>query len=217
MDREIRPVILRLLLQALPTALVRPGLDVIANLILRRHQRAMARLAPWAGKTFVIAPTDLSRALVLELAAPPKAPRLSLARPQDVVSATAILRGPLADLLDLLEGRADGDALFFSRDLSIEGNVEAVVALRNALDGEDVDLVEDVIAALGPFSAAARRFVKTTEYAASRLSRKLAELQAFMAAPALGRCNRLSDDIEALRQAMGVGADGARHSVKRQL
>jgi len=40
----------------------------------------------------------------------------------------------------MVDGTYDGDALFFSRDLSIEGDTEAVLALRNAIENADLDL-----------------------------------------------------------------------------
>jgi predicted lipid carrier protein YhbT len=41
--------------------------------------------------------------------------------------------------MQLLEGKLDGDALFFSRDLVVDGDTEAVVMLRNIIDGaEDI-------------------------------------------------------------------------------
>jgi predicted lipid carrier protein YhbT len=206
MDRTLRPVALRLLLQSLPAGLVRPALDLAVTLVLRRHRTVMERLEPWAGTCLVIAPLDLSRALALELAAPPRAPRLWIAAPQDFARAAAVLRGPLRDLLDLLEGRADGDALFFSRSLSIEGDTEAVLALRNALDGEAIDLVDDVLEAFGPLAGIARRIVADAEYAARRLGEGVAALQAFLAAPVLERCDRMSAEIAALRDAIGEGA-----------
>src|SRR5208282_1636479 len=49
-----------------------------------------------------------------------------------------IVRGPLLSLLGLLDGTFDGDALFFSRSISISGKVDALLALRNAI--EDADL-----------------------------------------------------------------------------
>ena len=53
-------------------------------------------------------------------------------------------------LLKLMEGRVDGDALFFSRTLNIEGDTEAVLTLRNAVDSADVRLV-DVLGGPVPF------------------------------------------------------------------
>jgi len=68
-------------------------------------------------------------------------------------------------LIDLLEGRLDGDALFFSRELTVEGDTEAVLLLRNAVDSDEVDLFEDLLSVLGPlagplrFAADARKAV----------------------------------------------------------
>ena len=52
--------------------------------------------------------------------------------------------------MGLVDGSYDGDALFFSRDLTVEGDIDAVVTLRNALDDLDTTLVQDIVAASGP-------------------------------------------------------------------
>ncbi|AGH97674.1 hypothetical protein A11S_851 [Micavibrio aeruginosavorus EPB] len=44
----------------------------------------------------------------------------------------------------MIDGRYDGDALFFSRDIYIEGDTEAVVCLRNALDDIDGNIADYV-------------------------------------------------------------------------
>lgn len=49
----------------------------------------------------------------------------------------------------MADGSIDGDALFFSRDLSITGNLEAAVCLRNALDDLDGSIMDDVFGAFG--------------------------------------------------------------------
>ena len=50
-----------------------------------------------------------------------------------------------------------GDAVFFSRALKVEGDMNVVVALRNALDSEDIDLKADVLRALGPLGTVLAR------------------------------------------------------------
>lgn len=50
----------------------------------------------------------------------------------------------------MIDGRYDGDALFFTRDLSVEGDTEAVVCLRNALDDVEGSIADDVAAFFGP-------------------------------------------------------------------
>ena len=76
----------------------------------------------------------------------------------------ARIAGPLAALIGLVHGAYDGDALFFSRDLVIEGDTEAVLALRNAIDNEELDL------------AARRRVVRTAGDARRRACAALAAL-----------------------------------------
>ncbi|WP_311768039.1 U32 family peptidase [Zymomonas mobilis] len=51
----------------------------------------------------------------------------------------------------MLHGESDGDALFFSRDLKVDGDMSVVVALRNAMDGVGEDLLRDVFSLPEPF------------------------------------------------------------------
>jgi hypothetical protein len=97
-------------------------------------------------------------------------------------------------LFDLMEGRLDGDALFFSRALVIEGNTEVVVALRNALDGEEIDLLDDVLSLFGPFNPLARLLAGRAEALLGRAAADLASLR-----------GALLDDIE--KQNRGQAAE----------
>lgn len=125
-------------------------LDRVLALFARRHPRAYAAMAELPRALVLLDPADQPAALALEVG-----PRVRLALvARDSVSPDAAVRGPLAALMDLLQGRIDGDALFFRRELRIEGDTALVVALRNALDGEDIDLAADVAAALGPAGVA---------------------------------------------------------------
>ena len=72
-------------------------------------------------------------------------------RPRRALPAhVAHISGRFLDLLELIDADLDGDALFFSRALVIEGNTEAVVSLRNALDDIDGSVAERVAAMFGP-------------------------------------------------------------------
>ena len=55
----------------------------------------------------------------------------------------------------MIDGSLDGDALFFSRDLRVSGDTEAVVALRNALDDFEGSALDSVVGSFGPLSAPA--------------------------------------------------------------
>jgi len=51
-----------------------------------------------------------------------------------------------------VHGTWDGDALFFSRDLMIEGDTSAALALRNAIDDAELDLSVEIAGLGGPFA-----------------------------------------------------------------
>ena len=72
------------------------------------------------------------------------------------MAATAVIRGPLLALVGLAEGRIDGDT-------------EAVVALRNALESAEIELAQDLLAPLGPLSRPLARLLEDAGDRASRL------------------------------------------------
>jgi predicted lipid carrier protein YhbT len=62
----------------------------------------------------------------------------------------ATISGSLRALMGMADGSYDGDALFFSRTIVVEGDIEAVLALRNAVDDAGVDVLRESAAVLGP-------------------------------------------------------------------
>lgn len=111
------------------------------------------RLGPWVGQDFVIDPVDMP--FLLHLRPDPGAPVLRALSRRVLPDHVARISGRFLDLLELVDADLDGDALFFSRDLVIEGNTEAVVSLRNALDDVDGSIAERVAAMHGPLGRAA--------------------------------------------------------------
>jgi len=109
---------------------------LIANTLAARPTFAR-RLAEHAGRTFAIDPIDCSFAFLLV----PGEDRSSVRVVRDLADAAwdARIAAPLLVLLGMIDGIYDGDALFFSRDLVIEGDTEAVLALRNALENAELD------------------------------------------------------------------------------
>ena len=86
-------------------------------------------------------------------------------------------------LIELLEGRVDGDALFFSRDLAIEGDTEVVLMLRNAVDSEVIDVLDDLTSVFGPLAGLARKAAVGALSVFSRLEEDMEILRTAMAAP----------------------------------
>ena len=140
----------RLLLAPVPLFVLQPFLARIAEYVARTRPELFARLGPHAGKRFLVDPTDLPFVLVLQ--PDPKRPRLRAYRRSEKARHDAGIAGTFLNLLDMIDGSLDGDALFFTRDLQVSGDTEAVVALRNALDDFEGSVVDDIVAAFGPLS-----------------------------------------------------------------
>lgn len=131
----------------LPLGPLQPLLTLTLSRIGRLHPDLYGRLGEHAEKRFGIAPTDLPFAFVLEPR--PERPQARVVR-RLPPGLDVRIRGPLSGLIGMAEGRLDGDALFFSRTLSIEGDMEATLALRNALDDARLDFGVILLGCLGP-------------------------------------------------------------------
>lgn len=157
------------LLRAVPLVIIQAPLERMVGAVARRHPSLFARLGGHAATTFLIDPTDLPFAF--RLWPRPDAPRIEVVRrPLPASSWDARIAGPLAALLGMVHGRLDGDALFFSRDLVIEGDTEAILALRNAIDDAELDLVAEAAAALGPLASVLERPARLVLPAVERLT-----------------------------------------------
>ena len=157
-----------LLLAAVPLAALQPIFAHIASHVARTRPELFARLGPHVGKHFLIDPIDLPFVLVLRPDA--ARPHLRAHRRSEQPHSDAAIAGTFLNLLDMIDGKLDGDALFFSRDLRVSGDTEAVVALRNALDDFDGSALDSVIAAFGPLSKPASLAVAALRGLGSRRS-----------------------------------------------
>lgn len=97
----------------------------------------MSRLGIHASRTFAIDPTDCPFTFILSF--PKGKPSLRLVPSLASERYDARIAAPLIVLVGMLDGTYDGDALFFSRDLVIDGDTEAVLALRNAIEDAELD------------------------------------------------------------------------------
>lgn len=115
---------------------------------MRKFSGVFGRLGPHRHSQFLIDARELPF-LVLLRPDPEKLEVLARSRRAEPYC-DARISGGLRDLLCLIDGGRDGDALFFSRNLDISGNLEAVVCLRNAIDDVDGSVAAELAAALGP-------------------------------------------------------------------
>jgi len=142
-----------ILLAPVPLALLQPIFNRIAIHVAQSRPELFKRLGPHAGKRFLIDPTDLP--FVLVLTPLPDRPLLTAHRREERPAHVAAIAGKFFDLLDMIDGSLDGDALFFSRALQVSGDTEAVVALRNALDDFEGSALDSVVASFGLLSTPA--------------------------------------------------------------
>lgn len=161
------PPALELLLRPLPLFPLRLALQQVAESLGRRRAGLFTRLGDHTGKVFLIDPTDLP--FVLRLKPNPAQPTVEPRRRQEAGHWDARIAGPLAALIGMVHGAFDGDALFFSRDIVIEGDTEAVLALRNTLDNAEIDLPAEIAAAFGPIGSALEPIARRVLPAMSRL------------------------------------------------
>ena len=148
----ISPPIFRPRLPAIPLLPLQPILKRIVRRIGAENPDMFNRLGPHTRARFLIDPTNLPFTLLLQ----PNPDNLSMTahfRASPPVC-DARISGKFLDLLQLLDGDIDGDALFFARDLIITGNTEAVVCLRNALDDVDGSIAQMVADMFGPLGRA---------------------------------------------------------------
>ncbi|WP_037373554.1 ubiquinone anaerobic biosynthesis accessory factor UbiT [Sediminimonas qiaohouensis] len=141
----LAPRPLALGLRALPLFPLAAPLSLLMRRLIAAHPGLITRLGAHGSCRFAIDPIDLPLVLLLQ----PEVERITVHRrpPPD---ADTRIAGPLAALLGLVHGTWDGDALFFSRDLVIEGDTGAALALRNAIDDAELDLAAEIAALSGP-------------------------------------------------------------------
>lgn len=150
------PQVLALAGQFLPLLPLQPVLGACLHGIKSRHPQIFDRLGIHAAKRFGLDPTDLPFSFLLE----PARTRPTIIVVRSMPRVDVRISGTLAALISLANGTCDGDALFFSRDIQIEGDMEASLALRNAVDEAGIDIVSESVAFLGPLSPVATRLVR---------------------------------------------------------
>jgi predicted lipid carrier protein YhbT len=135
-------------LRVMPLTPLSLSLTACSRKIAKTHPGLFHRLGAFDHTRFILDPVDLPFVICLE----PNGgvPRVTLARGKG--EGAARISGPLASLIGLVHGAYDGDALFFSRDLLVEGDTGAALALRNAVDDAELDLSQEIVSIAGPLA-----------------------------------------------------------------
>jgi predicted lipid carrier protein YhbT len=104
--------------------------------LARRRPAVFDRLGDHRAARFLIDPVDLPFAFLM--IPDGESAVVRVVSKDETLPSDVTIRGPILMLLGLLDGTFDGDALFFHRTVSVSGQTEAIVALRNAI--EDAEL-----------------------------------------------------------------------------
>jgi predicted lipid carrier protein YhbT len=131
---------------AVPLPVIQAAANRAFATVLDHHPGLLERMGSHANQTFAFVPTDLPWVFLIT----PGTHRLTVARHPARVLANATISAPIVLLLALLEGKADGDAAFFARGIEIAGDMEAILAVRNALDDAAIDLPRELASGKGP-------------------------------------------------------------------
>jgi predicted lipid carrier protein YhbT len=162
------PPPLALPLRFLPLLPLHFVLQRAAEGVRSRKPDLFARLEGHADKVFLIDLTDLPFVFCVSLN--PDHPSIEPRRREQGGEWDARIAGLFAALIGMVHGSYDGDALFFSRDIVIEGDTEAVLALRNALDDAEIDLPAEIAAAFGLSDTFADRLARRVFPVMSRIT-----------------------------------------------
>jgi predicted lipid carrier protein YhbT len=152
------PAFVAFALRPLPTGPLELVLQRLADSIVARHPQLIARMGGDSARCFGIEPLDLPFAVLIEVR--DGAVRLSVIPRAGGLQVDARIAGTLLSLIELVNGRYDGDALFFSRDLVVEGDIGAVLALRNAIDNAELDLLHEAAQLAWPSPGVAEQIMR---------------------------------------------------------
>lgn len=139
--------------QSLTLAPLQPLLQYIVGRVAAQSPEILERLGVHRGTRFLIDPVDLPFVLLLR-PTPGDLVLRAYAR-SELPAHDARIAGKFMLLVRLVDCEEDGDAMFFSRGLTISGDTEAVVTLRNALDDVEGSIAARVADLLGPPGRAA--------------------------------------------------------------
>ena len=114
-------------------------------------------------------------------------------------AAEAVVTGAFERLLACAQGGGDGDAMFFAREIEVTGNTDVLVALRNALDGAEIDLAGELAALAGPLHRPVAGGMARASALYTHASAGLDAFKADVRAPLQARLDAQAEELADLR------------------
>ena len=165
-ERELPVMLASDILGFFPMVALTPVLAILVRRLERTYPQLFEALASHEPCAIGVEPTDLDYRFIIRFGGRPTSLMPAAAFDE---SLDAHVRGDLATLLGLLDGCLDSDSLFFSRDLTVTGDMGAIVNLRNIIEREALDIFEVVAGMFGPV----RRPVRVAALILERRLRKV--------------------------------------------
>ncbi len=163
-------------LRAVPLPVIQKSVKKISENMQKKYPSFVERLSGLDQASWLINPVDMPFAFYLDIEDNHlniQALRKEGERPD----ASATIHASMPNLIKMMNGSSDGDALFFTRDLNIEGSTEAVVALRNAIDSTGADIGQEILAILGPLAMPAQKAGHILEQLYNRAKQDMSIMQ----------------------------------------
>lgn len=209
----LRPLFIKPLLQ--------PCLNLAAKIMQKKYPNVVQCLSEFESANLLIDPLDLPFSIMLSM----QSDKLLLTQvtKNQPIQYDAKITAAFWKLTQLMEGKIDGDALFFSRGLAIEGNMEIVLALRNRLDAEQIDLRKDLLSIWGPLAKPLGLIGNQLEKWLHRMDDDLTTMQSAIVGPTKNCCDRQERNIKKLSEQMATlekqldTSKAAINSLKRKL
>ncbi|WP_419901287.1 ubiquinone anaerobic biosynthesis accessory factor UbiT [Kiloniella sp.] len=182
-------------LRPLPIVLFRPLVQHILKRIEFLYPAVFQRLAPLGHSRFLIMPVDFHFCFLLSLDEG-KATIEVLSKDHDLPDADTTISGPMLSLIQLLEGTVDGDALFFSREINVQGDTEAVLTLRNAVDSVDISFEEIMAGRLAVLKPLLDKALSRAVTLYGAVQRDFQQVHNSLVAPLTLKVSQIDDDLD---------------------
>ena len=189
---------LGLALSFVPSKVLKYSAQKITKNLNMQHPNLRERLSDADGKSFALVLADMPLNALLNIENGIISCQLLDKQTEPV--ADVIIHGTSEALLDLLEGRCDGDALFFSRALHIEGDTEALLVLRNALDNEQIILRDVIYSLFGVLSGAISKVALPVEKLGGKFARDMNWLYHSAISPLVRKQTQLAENQQHLER-----------------
>ncbi|MBS9778465.1 MAG: SCP2 sterol-binding domain-containing protein [Gammaproteobacteria bacterium] len=176
-----------------PISVVQITSNQIIKKIIQNHDDIKETLEEYDDPTFLIIPTDFP--LIFKLRPCGENSYLTAYKKNTQVQADATIKGNSEKLFDLMEGKVDGDALFFSREISISGKTEAVVALRNAIENAEIDIFEEILESCKPLKKAMSLSNNIHTFVKKKIDSEFQKNRDFLLAPVTRKLDKLEEKL----------------------